>query len=99
MLPTCAQEEYKGELNNIFQDKFNIILSQQLTHERSYISQQFTHERSYITLKLLPTCAQEEYMLSINFSMLVHSVALKAAVLAGMDALPGAPTIKENYPI
>ena len=27
-----------GELNNIFQDSFNIILSQQLTHDRSYIS-------------------------------------------------------------
>ena len=29
----------KGLLNNIFQDSFNIILSQQLTHDRSYISQ------------------------------------------------------------
>ena len=28
----------KGSLNNIFQDSFNIILSQQLTHDRSYIS-------------------------------------------------------------
>ena len=26
-----------GSLNNIFQDSFNIILSQQLTHDRSYI--------------------------------------------------------------
>ena len=29
----------KDLLNNIFQDSFNIILSQQLTHDRSYISQ------------------------------------------------------------
>ena len=28
----------KGSLNNIFQDSFNIILSQLLTHDRSYIS-------------------------------------------------------------
>ena len=28
----------KGSLNNIFQDSSNIILSQQLTHDRSYIS-------------------------------------------------------------
>ena len=27
----------KGSLNNIFQDSFNKILSQQLTHDRSYI--------------------------------------------------------------
>ena len=31
----------KGSLNNIFQDSFNIILSQQLTHNRSDISFQF----------------------------------------------------------
>ena len=29
----------KGSVNNIFQDSFNKILSQQLTHDRSYISQ------------------------------------------------------------
>ena len=28
----------KGSPNNIFQDSFNIVLSQQLTHDRSYIS-------------------------------------------------------------
>ena len=28
----------KGSLKNIFQDSFNIISSQQLTHDRSYIS-------------------------------------------------------------
>ena len=28
----------KGSLNNIFQDPFNKNLSQQLTHDRSYIS-------------------------------------------------------------
>ena len=28
----------KGSLNNIFQNLFNKILSQQLTHDRSYIS-------------------------------------------------------------
>ena len=28
----------KGSLNNIFQDSFNKILFQQLSHERSYIS-------------------------------------------------------------
>ena len=28
----------KGSLNNFFQDLFNKILSQQLTHDRSYIS-------------------------------------------------------------
>ena len=28
----------KGSLNNIFQDSFNKFLSQQLTHDRSYIS-------------------------------------------------------------
>ena len=28
----------KGSLNNIFQDSFNKILSQQLTHEKSYVS-------------------------------------------------------------
>ena len=28
----------KGSLNNIFQDSFNKILSQQITHDRSYIS-------------------------------------------------------------
>ena len=39
----------KGLLNNIFQDSFNKILSQQLTHNRSYISQQLTHNRSYIS--------------------------------------------------
>ena len=38
----------KGSLNNIFQDSFNIILSQQFTHDRFYISQQSTHDRSYI---------------------------------------------------
>ena len=27
----------KGSLNNIFQDSFNRILSQQLTHDKSYI--------------------------------------------------------------
>ena len=27
----------KGSLNNILQDLFNIILSQQLTHDRSYV--------------------------------------------------------------
>ena len=41
----------KCSLNNIFQDSFNIILSQQLTHDRFYISQQLTHDRSYISLK------------------------------------------------
>ena len=30
--------EIKGSLNNIFQDSFNKILSQQLTHDRSYMS-------------------------------------------------------------
>ena len=29
----------KGSLNNIFQNSFNKILSQQLTHDRPYISQ------------------------------------------------------------
>ena len=28
----------KGSVNNIFQDSFHKILSQQLTHDRSYIS-------------------------------------------------------------
>ena len=32
----------KGSLNNIFQDSFNIILSQQLTHDRSYISETYS---------------------------------------------------------
>ena len=36
-----------NSLNNIFQDSFNKILSQQLTHDSSYISQQLTHDRSY----------------------------------------------------
>ena len=31
----------KGSLNNFFQDSFNEILSQQLTHDRSYMSQGF----------------------------------------------------------
>ena len=30
----------KGSLNNILQDSFNKILSQQLTHDRSYYTQQ-----------------------------------------------------------
>ena len=36
----------KGSLNNIFQDSFNKILSQQLTHDRSYISPMFIGEVS-----------------------------------------------------
>ena len=39
----------KGSLINIFQDPFNKLLSQQLTHDRSDISQQLTHDRSYIS--------------------------------------------------
>ena len=31
----------KGMLNNIFQDSFNKMLSQQLTHDRSYIWHNF----------------------------------------------------------
>ena len=37
----------KDSLNNIFQDSFNKILSQQLTHDRSYISQQTTNVRFF----------------------------------------------------
>ena len=32
----------KGSLNNIFQDSFNIIVSQQLTHDISYISETYS---------------------------------------------------------
>ena len=35
----------KGSLKNIFQDLFNKILSQQLTHDRSYMSHKL-HESS-----------------------------------------------------
>ena len=31
----------KGSLNNIFQDSFNMILSQQFTHDRSYMRQAY----------------------------------------------------------
>ena len=46
----------KGPLSNIFQDWFNKILSQQLTHDRSYISQQSTNAiffLSYNWIKLV----------------------------------------------
>ena len=39
----------KGSLNNIFQDSFNIILSQQFTHDRSYMSQQSTNVRFFLS--------------------------------------------------
>ena len=45
----------KGSLNNIFQDSFNIILSQQLTHDRSYVSS-----------KLLQVVDDEVFMISPN---------------------------------
>ena len=38
----------KGSLNNIYQDSFNKILSQQLTHDRSYMSNtHFVQQTSY----------------------------------------------------
>ena len=37
----------KGSLNNIFQDSFNKILSQQLTHDRSYIYVMRKHTNIY----------------------------------------------------
>ena len=58
----------KGSLNNIFQDSFNKILSQQLTHDRSYIS-------SIAFKGKMIRCF--EFLDNINFLHLGHSHPLK----------------------
>lgn len=46
-----------------------------------------------ISVNEFRTCAQAAYILSMSFSMFVHKLARKAAVLpvTGMEALPGPP--------
>ena len=36
----------KGSFNNIFQDSFNKTLSEQLTHDRSYISHNYIYPQN-----------------------------------------------------
>ena len=57
----------KGSLNNIFQDSFNKISSQQLTHDRSYMSQQLTYDGSYMSLKEFYAVFQGQCFLFIFF--------------------------------
>ena len=54
----------KGSLNNIFQDSFNIILSQQLTHDRSYISSNtYINLANTVTLKITSAQANRGWTL------------------------------------
>ena len=66
----------KGSLKNIFQDLFNKISSQQLTHDRSYMSAMtlIYSVKDYINMK----CVNSTWKMCINDS----SVAKKKPALA-----------------